>query len=358
MVSISVILPTARSTYGSIIGLDINLFEPTLRSLRKQVFKDFELILVDCLYESRPNLFKGNPFKAEKFNFPIKHIPVHPNHRFWLNRKRWNVCGALNSGIIAAEGELLVRIDDASEFDERFLEKFWDGYQSGYFPLAMHIRYLEGKPARLNEKYKKKGYELRKHFLYQRLEPDREQILKRLYGEEGVIRDTRYPVVKQRGGRIIAPAEWYYGYSSMSLEAALKINGYDELFDGDKSLEDMDCGSRLEMAGYKDMFVLDVNLQVIEHEHNPIPEKVIARNIKPIKCNYALFLLNRRKHRWKANTERLTNEDLEFIQRESLKPPCSPTPNYYEDDCKGELFKLWSQHQPIFDLREERLNVS
>jgi len=74
-------------------------------------------------------------------------------------------------------------------------------------------------------------------------------------------------------------------------------------------------------------------------------------------CNYALFLLNRRKRRWKANAERLTNEDLEFIQRESLKPPCSPTPNYYEDDCKGELFKLWSQHQPIFDLREERLNV-
>lgn len=352
MRAISVILCTARSEYP-IIGLpDVHVLQPTLYSLEKQTFKDFELIIVDALYPK-----KRKWIEDRKWSFPIKYVPVHPNHRFWFDRKRWNICGALNTSIIYAEGELLVRLDDCCQFEANYLKKFWEGYRSGYFPCAMHIRYLEGKPARLDATYMKKGYELQKPFLYQQLEPDREEILKRLYGEEGLVRDSRYPTVKAQGGRMIAYPQWYYGYSSVSLEAALKVNGYDELFDGDKSLEDMDMGSRLEMSGCKNMFLLDVNLQVIEHEHKPIPETVISRNIKPIKCNYALFLLNRKKQRWRANADRLTEEDLEFIRKESLKPPCSPNPNYYEDNCEGQLFKLWASNPPIFNLREERLNV-
>lgn len=156
---------------------------------------------------------------------------------------------------------------------------------------------------------------------------------------------------------MVAPKNWYYGYGSVSLEAALKVNGYDEFFDGDKSLEDVDMGSRLEMAGYKDMFLLDVNLQVIEHEHEPIPSDILNYDVKPIKCNYAVYLLNRKRGRWRANQTRLTEEDLKFIREESLKPPCSPSPNYYQDECRGELFKLWASNPPIFNLREERLSV-
>jgi len=216
MVSISVILPTARSTYGSIIGLDINLFEPTLKSLNKQSFKDFELIVVDCLYETRPNLFKRDPFKSEKFDFPIKHIPVHQNHRFWLDKGMWNVCGALNSGIIVAEGDLIVRMDDASEIpDPNYLKKFWEYYESGLFALALHVRYLKGEPARVNENYLKEGYEAK----YAQMPPDedRASLLKRLYGENGIVRDTRWPIV-ERAGTYIAPPEWFYGYSSASLK--------------------------------------------------------------------------------------------------------------------------------------------
>jgi len=361
MVLISVIMPTARHDYP-LIGLPrIHILEPTLGSLKKQTFRDFELIIVDALYERRPRLFQGEPFRDDHLPFPVKHVPVHPNHRFWLNRKRWAVCGALNTAILHAEGELIVRIDDCSELpDPDYLKKFWEGYECGYFPMAMHIRYLGGQPARLDKKYLELGYELQRPFLYQRLEDeveDRAEILKRVYGEEGLIRDSRYQTIVKRGGRIIAPVNWYYGYSCVSLEAALKINGYDELFDGDKSIEDIDFGSRLEMAGYKNMFLLDVNLQVIEHEHEPIPADVIARDIKPIKCNYALYLLNRKKRRWRANSDKLTEEDLEFVRQESLKPPCSPRPHYYDEDCRGELFRIWAENQPIFDLREERLEV-
>ncbi len=156
---------------------------------------------------------------------------------------------------------------------------------------------------------------------------------------------------------MIGHQQWFYGYSSLSLEAALKVNGFNELFDGDKGQEDQEMGLRLSMAGYNDLFLLDVNHWVIEHEHNPIPLDVIKEDKRNIKCNYAIFLLNKMNRRWRANSERLTEEDLAFIRAESLKPPCSPRPNFYDEDCRGELFDLWASNQPIFDLREERLDV-
>jgi len=347
---ISCILSTARHNFP-IIGLpSIHIFEPTLRSLEKQTFKDFELIIVDALYPERKEWIERT-----KWSFPIKYVPVHANHRFWLDHKRWNICGALNTAILHAEGELLVRIDDCSEFDASFLQKFWDGYRNGYFPLAMHVRYLEGKPARFGKEYMEKGYEAKYSLTLEK--DERVKILYRLYGDEGLVRDTRYPIVKSRGGRMIAPPDWYYGYSSMSLEAALKINGYNELMDADKSQEDQECGLRLTMAGYRDIFSLDVDHQVIEHEHLPIPSDVVTPNQGNIKCNYALFLLSKNENRWKANSQKLTENEVEFVRQESLKPPCSPKPNFYEDDCRGKLFDLWLSGQNLFDLREERLSL-
>ena len=160
MTSISVILPTARGDYP-IVGLpNLHMFQQTIESLKIQTFKDFELIIIDALHHLRPKLFQGEPFHLGKLPFPVKHIPIEHNdrfnHRFWMDNRKWNVCGTLNTGIIHARGGLLVRIDDCSEFDSDFLKRFWEGYQSGYWPCAMHIRYLGGKPARLNKEYMEK----------------------------------------------------------------------------------------------------------------------------------------------------------------------------------------------------------
>jgi len=318
--------------------------------LKKQRFKDFEVVVADCLYEYRPNLFDGEPFHADRLPFEVKHVPIHPNHRFWLDRGRWSVCGALNTAIIHSEGELLVRMDDCSEFDEDYLQKFWEGYQSGYWPMAMHTRYRAGRQAYYNKEYRERGYE----FITKDEEDKR--ILDRIYREGDPIRDTRWPAVESEG-RLIAPPQWYYGYSSVTLEAALKVNGFNELMDGDKSQEDQEFGLRLAMAGYKNLFLLEKDLTVIEHEHMPPDPRVIKPGLKPIKCNYAIYLLTQKKALWRANSERLQPTDIEFVRRTSLKPPCSPRPGMYQDDCNGPLFELWAEHQNIFDLREEAMEL-
>jgi len=168
---ISCILCTAREDYP-ILGLPkVHVFEPTIRSLIKQSFKDFELIIVDALYDKRSN------HDFSKLPFPVKHVPPHPNHSFWLKRglwnvagmlntallhALWNVAGMLNTALLHAEGDLIVRLDDCCEIpDPDYLKKFWEYYESGLFALAMHVRYHAGKPARVNENYLREGYERR-----------------------------------------------------------------------------------------------------------------------------------------------------------------------------------------------------
>jgi hypothetical protein len=344
---ISCILCTARDEYP-IIGLpEVHVLQPTFYSLEKQTFKDFEVVVVDALYPK-----KRAWIEDRKWSFPVKYVPVHENHRFWLDHKRWNVCGQLNTGILYAEGELLVRIDDCAEVPPDFLERFWTGYEQGYFPLAMHTRYRNGQQAYYTEEYRQHGYEFHT--------PQAQEILEQFYNKGQPIRDTRWPVVEQKG-RMIAPPLWYYGYSSVSLDAALKVNGYNELFDGDKGQEDQEMGLRLSMAGYRDLFLLDVNHWVIEHEHLPIPQNVIVGG-KTAKCNYGLYQLSDRKRRWRANSEALSLEDCLWIREETC-PRCGNYQRCLGEELKGrffedsEEFRLWLNDQPIFDLREERMNL-
>jgi glycosyltransferase involved in cell wall biosynthesis len=75
-------------------GIDI-LFE----SLKAQSFQDFELIIVDALYKYRKDVVAE---KAKAYNFPVKHIePL--NNTFPVS----NYNNSMNSGLIAAEGEVV-----------------------------------------------------------------------------------------------------------------------------------------------------------------------------------------------------------------------------------------------------------
>jgi len=261
----------------------------------------------------------------------------------------------LNTALLYAEGDLIIRLDDCCEIpDPNYLKKFWEYYESGLFALAMHVRYHGGKPARVNEDYLKEGYEAK---YAQMPREDRAMLLRRLYGENGIVRDTRWSTVQNRG-RMIAYPEWFYGYSSFSLEAALRVNGFNELFDGVKGQEDQDFGIRLDMAGYKDVFILDKDLWVIEHEHEPCEVKCP----EPFKCNYALIQYERARGLYRANDWVLTRENCDWI-RENICSTCPNLRRCVNETLKGrfyidnELFRLWLSHQPVFDLREERLEL-
>ena len=359
MYDISIVLITARDDY-TIIGLpETHILGPCIESLKAQTYKSFEIIVVDSLHEHRPQMFEGEPFG--ELPFPVKHVPVHPNHRFWLEHRRFNASGAMNTGFLHAEGELVVKMDDCCQFGPDLLERMWKVYHSGYFPMVMHTRYREGKQAYFDEEYKEKGYEVTKTEAdHQQRQVEKEQVLKVLsetYPDGAPIRDSRWRRVETAGGRLIAERNQFYGYSGFSLDAVLKVNGFDELLDGDSPQMDVDFGVRLWMTGYQRMFLLDTDMWVIEHEHQPISSKVIDIPCENIKCNHAIMLNSMNRNHWRANSYELTEEEIEEIVAETLRPPCSPNQGMYADDCKGTLFDLWKEHKPIFSLREERLDI-
>jgi len=337
---ISVIMATARDDYP-IVGLpDTFIFEPTLESLKQQTFSDFEFIIVDALYD-----FRKNYFKDKKLPFPIKHIKPKPS--VWDKVGAWRVCNQLNTAITHAEGELIIRIDDCCSFGPEFLEKFWTWHKRGFFAQALVIYHHGTEPMRNTAETKKLYYETYK------LQETYEELAKKLdtlYKPGEIIRDSRWRFLDGKGVALGDMRCWYYGYGSASLDALLKLNGYDENFDGCKSLEEMDLGLRLYMAGYQDL-IMDESLTVIEHFHKAVSRKAVWYEGKPPKCNYALYLINMNDERYRANSDKLTNEQLKFVWEESCREPCSHCGG---DDYDYEMFKFWASNQRTFDLAEER----
>jgi glycosyltransferase involved in cell wall biosynthesis len=109
---ISIILPTMR--FG---GLDI-----VFSSLENQTFKDFELILVDDLYDYRKDIVAE---KAKQYSVKYKHItPL-------INKLPVQSQGhAVNSGIVNASGDVILLVTDYRYFMPDMLKKHADFHKS------------------------------------------------------------------------------------------------------------------------------------------------------------------------------------------------------------------------------------
>ncbi|GAF85412.1 unnamed protein product, partial [marine sediment metagenome] len=150
---ISVILPTARDDYA-IIGMpNTHIFSPLIESLNKQIFRDFELVIVDSLFDSRDT----SPF--DEAIFPIKHIPPKPSH--WIEVGMPHSANNINTGLLHAEGELIVKIDDCQKLAHiDHLSRIWDSYNKGFIPLQTFVFYYIDKPARYSKTFERDIFKL------------------------------------------------------------------------------------------------------------------------------------------------------------------------------------------------------
>jgi len=194
-------------------------------NLAVQTFQDFELVYVDTYYEQNRERFER---QGPAFLKHIKHVPVHPNHRYWYDLGHCYISAAKNTGILYADGELCVSCDDAEFFPIKFLERYWWHYAHGQYMHALHRR--------LKTVVTKDGFG---QFPIQ--------------GDE-YVNDSRWGKVAN-GTHVHHNGNWCYAGTSFSLADALNINGYNERMDGCKSLEDCDFGSRLGTLGRS--FALD-----------------------------------------------------------------------------------------------------
>jgi len=355
---------TARSDWPYLGRPDLHVFEPTLETFKQQAFTDFEWIIVDGLYESRKDYFKDM-----KLPFSVKHVPLQPN--LWYERGFPGICTQYNKGIVFADGELLFFTGDSYMVFPDFMENLWNHYKNGYFASAWYFfdnsfavpsgSLSPGEKEKFNIAYPNQNAKA----------PVEYDILG--YTGRRVSIEHRYVETFGRSGlyKYSMPWQWWFGCSSASLESMLRINGFDQCFDGDRMLLDCDVGSRLELAGYAPRFALFKDVFLIRcatdvNKWNP----QIQKDRITIKCNYGLLWHSRFHHKVQANKTLLRDSDIDWIKNVFCRHHCpireqcarehpwqfpfEHKAGYPGHNSSKRWFNFWKKHQAIIDLEEER----
>lgn len=344
---------SARESFPYAEKPDMHVFESTLESMKAQTMKNIELVVVDALWHKRKDYFKD-----KNVDFPIKHVPAQPN--IWIEKGSPGVCRQYNKGIIYADGELLFFTGDSYLFRPDFMKNLWDRYTQGYFPLAW---YMYDQSFGGTRKYHETGTP-------RNTTPVPYNILG--YNGSDVFVEHRYDIAF-KGGREMFPAPWlwWFGCSSASLEAMLKINGFSHAFDGDRMLLDCDVGSRLDLAGYGRHLAMFKNIFLIRIPTNPsIWSSVVSKSSPSIKCQLPLIHYNRYISKPEANTTNITDQMIKWIKEEYCPKYCNITelcktqhpwqyPFEHKEGYAGHssnkaLYEFWKNTSTITNLREER----
>lgn len=310
---ISFVIITARNDYPYIGKPDLFIFEPTVESLKNQTMKgyEFEVIIVDYLYNQRKDYFKNKdlPFK-------VKHIPSAPN--IWHEKGLAGICTQFNKGIIYADGELLFFIGEGFIFTSEFCERLWKHYKEGYVPLVWYFHDHTFSPEVVSATSEEMGkYPVQCKLPY--------NISYNMFGYTGkfITMDHRpLYAFKDDISFFNAPWEWWFGCSSAPLEAMLKINGFDQKFDGDKSLFDCDVGSRLELAGYG-KFGIFKDLFIVRLLNDNTWNSNFLKKIESIKCNYPLIHWSRNFKHYVANDHENIDEDIKWCKEVYCAEQCN-----------------------------------
>lgn len=169
---------------------------------------EMELVAVDGVHPWRSDALTG-------VGYPFRTVHVLPRDTPMVRDRRCAISAYKNTAIIHARGELLITVDDCGVIGPEYVERTWLAWAERRECLSAFYVNQSGREA-----------------------DSRTSCL----GVDG-------KCVGPLGGNFGNPP--MYGFAAFPLEAALAVNGYDELFDGSQGLEDVDMGHRLQQAGYR-----------------------------------------------------------------------------------------------------------
>ena len=353
MPEITVLIYTARDDYPYVGKAEAwHCFEPFLRTLADQTFRDFELVLVDALWETRPDWFRDHPQP-----FPVKHVPSKPN--YWQERGRCGLSAQINRGFIWADGQYIWMGAENNLYPPHHLALVAELCRSGKVPSAWYGS--ADRDCLINGAHEGKGVPGPC--------PDISFDIHGFTRENLCTMDHRSARFVDDPSLIISPChhQHYYGYSAIPLNVAVAVNGFDELMDGVKALQDCDFGDRIVRAGCS--LVMHRNLYVVEPPTKPESGTEVGygggiRNMTSFQCNYAILLHNQLTGR-RVNTP-LPPGYVEDVQKSVCRGVCpiqekcrggtiGESPMY--PFCAGEresMAREWHTAAPNRDLGTER----
>jgi len=316
----SIVITTCRGD-KPFIHNDWNLLDKIVENCQKQTFKNFELIIVDLLYDYRADHFKD---VIGKLDFPLLHIVDKDS--IFRDLMLVRICSARNTGLLFARGKHIIFSDDGQEWSEQALDQLKSWAMNGI-----------GATCRL---FRDNGY-----------------------GPYEI--DSRWAAYKMEGTLrtkvVSADGVGYLGgtLSMVPMEAMLKCNGWDEMFDGSRQLEDSDMARRLGAAGLR--MALDGHPRVVEYKMRGCDSQKFRNGIF-VKCNgaYIYPMWDKDPKRIVANDRLLTDEELDsFILGKCRKLDAKLRCTVSKDECKGNwkrrsLMKIYQDQRLVFDIRKLR----
>jgi len=288
---LSIIVTTARDLENPYSGRpDLHLWEPLARTLAEQDcrYGAVELIIVDAYWEDHSDWFAAHPQP-----YPVKHVPATPNA--WHQVGRSGACAQLNRGIAWADGEVVFFCHENTMFPPHFVSLLLDLYHRGTIPLATYVE----------------DFSFDTEHDHGSCVPS--PIEYNILGYTGklVHKDSRLDATMSVDHAARVPWEWYFTYSSLPIDLALRINGWNECMDGVGSLVDCDVGGRIQLAGHGEAIVMHRGLWCVRPK--PMPgfwsEKIRGEKIAG-RCNYALLNWHRMHQEARAGALAHTGDEL------------------------------------------------
>jgi len=318
---LTVVVATCRPDKPFRHHKDWHVLDRIIENCKKQTFRDFELIIVDLLYDYRSS-WLGD--RWPDLDFPVLHLIDKSSVFRELNLTR--ICCAKNTGLLYARGKAVVFTDDGQDWSENAFEC-----------LAPWARNGAGATCRLHRDRGRGPIEVDSRWMAHKI--------------EGTLRTK---VVQADGIGYLGGT-----LSMVPLEKMIECNGFDEMFDGSRQLEDSDMARRLGAAGLK--MALEGHPTVVEYALTECDGRIHRMNVEA-KCNgaYIYPIWNENPKRIRANDHALTDEMLDtFMTGECVRLDSDNRCMESRDECKGSwhrrsLMNIYKDQRLVFDLAEMR----
>lgn len=213
MVEVSIIVPTHRRG-----GIDI-----TLLGMRDQVFRDFEVILIDHRYEHR---HRDVTRMADEYGIPLIHVPEYRRNGKWCVS-----LPAYNTGVAVARGRILIFLSD------------WTYVPPGW--LEAHLQHHNAKPT----------YVTGRSIRYRGVEQEafsEIQTFPQPFNPQEWANKPYYQITGPGGAGPMPTYAWVFMVNdSVPRDVVVALNGFDEIYNRGRGAADSEWGLRLQVAGVR-----------------------------------------------------------------------------------------------------------
>jgi glycosyltransferase involved in cell wall biosynthesis len=270
-----------------------------LDHLANQTYVDFEIIVVDSSdnYQTR-DLLSSRP--------AVHYLSI------WNGRN--NMPAARNLGLSNALGDIVAFIDDDSMVFPDWLENIMSGYSEDL---------IGGVSGRI----------INKNIMVDLNDARIGQVLPDGSAIENFSKVIENPIL----------VEWFGGCNmSFRRSILIKLNGFDTIYGGNNSYEDVDISARVRNAGYK---LILIPSAVVDHVYAPRVEGVVTRDYDNPKVRYH-YLHNRAYYVTKniglnkVYLGYVTNMLYE-VTTNAIKKPCTATWKLLEATILGFIRGSW-----------------